>query len=241
MAGGAVGAESGRGAADTIAARAYSDHGKMASARENMRKHADDWYSRGGQAQEIDAIMGAEGVSREEAYKRFKEHSKRVAGGALGALGAVYGGLAGGMLAPSNAKGVMLGTALGGAALGSVGLLGGRVYAGADADKTIGYHKMMQKKAAAMGYYQQKEAASTLGALKGMYNVARSGFGRSAADASGKVTSLVGGEAKRLGKSGLGGAATNVGHYWKNLAKNQPGLAASLVAAPVAAGTYALS
>jgi len=61
----------------------------------------------------------------------------------------------------------------------------------------------------------EKQAIGVGGALKGMYNVAKKGFGGKA--------------------GGFGQAAKNVGGYWKGIASKSPGMAAGLVAAPVAA------
>jgi hypothetical protein len=88
----------------------------------------------------------------------------------------------------------------------------------------------------------EKEAIGTMGAVKGMFNSAKAGWGGAGAARAG---------AKALGapaigpmtvaqqaaaKSGFSGAATNAGKYWQGLAKTRPGLAAGMVAAPALAG-----
>ena len=80
----------------------------------------------------------------------------------------------------------------------------------------------------------EKEAIAALGAVKGIFNSAKAGWGGAGA-ARGAMTAV-----SKAGPTQLwhqaAGAATNAGKYWQGLAKTRPGLAAGMVAAPALVG-----
>jgi hypothetical protein len=103
-------------------------------------------------------------------------------------------------------------------------------------------------KLAAAGYsvdqidQMEKEAIGALGAVKGMFNSAKAGWGgmgaaRAGAKALGApaIGPMTAAQAAAA-KSGFSGAATNAGKYWQGLTKTRPGLAAGMVAAPAVVG-----
>jgi hypothetical protein len=209
--------------------------------RDKMRKHAEDAYSLGGQAQEIDSLMG-QGMSREEAQKAFKRSAVRTTGAALAVTGGLYGSMIGGTMAGSGS--VLQGVALGGLLLGGAGLLGGRALGASHGDKIIGYQNQRDKNSAARAMVKgaqemgllEKQAVGFLGAAKGLWNASKAGYGTGGGVIKGVGSFRVsGGAARRAGKSGFSGAVHNAGTYMGALAKKQPGMAAGLVAAPVAA------
>jgi hypothetical protein len=80
----------------------------------------------------------------------------------------------------------------------------------------------------------EKEAVGAMGAVKGIFNSAKAGWGGAGA-ARGAMTAV-----SKAGPTQLwhqaAGAATNAGKYWQGLAKTRPGLAAGMVAAPALVG-----
>ena len=71
-----------------------------------------------------------------------------------------------------------------------------------------------------------KEAIGALGAVKGVFNAAKAGFGTAAKGGGARVGA---GAARKAGKGGFSGAAHNAGTYMKGLAKKRPGMAAGMV------------